>query len=356
MELIKEKSNPTVVGLDPRPELLPPQLIKQAKEKTVSTLDYSGLDGEEREEIQDQVEAVWAHHLAQAYLQFNLAILDGVADLVPAVKPQIAMYEALGPSGIKAYTTTCRAATDRGLYVIGDIKRGDIGSTASAYASHLTGLPLTWQEVESAGLPGQGKKERSIKGPHFPWYQNAITLNPYLGWDGLEPFIRAAEQTDGDLFVLVRTSNPSSNQLQELPLAGDKHPPELFFEHLGGLVEEWGSDTRGSQGYSRLGAVVGATQPQAGARLREAMPHTFFLIPGYGSQGGTAQDVVPMFDPHGQGAIVNSSRGIISAWKRNPSYTPALSPQATLHMVAQDARKAAQAMKEDLNEALKEAR
>lgn len=355
MELIQEKSNPTVIGLDPRPELLPPQLIEQAIEKTRSTLEYSGLDGEGSQEGQDQVEAVWAHHLAQAYLQFNLAILDGVADLVPAVKPQIAMYEALGPSGIKAYTTTCRAAADRGLYVIGDIKRGDIGSTASAYASHLTGLPLTWQQATSAGTPGQ-EEVISAQGPHFPWYQNAITLNPYLGWDGLEPFVRAAEQTDGDLFVLVRTSNPSSNQLQELPLAGDTQAPELFFEHLGSLVEEWGSETRGSQGYSRLGAVVGATQPQAGARLRESMPHTFFLVPGYGSQGGTAQDVAPMFDQRGQGAIVNSSRGIISAWKRNPSYTPALSAQATLHMVAQDARKAAQAMKEDLNEALKEAR
>lgn len=356
IELIREKGNPTVVGLDPRPELLPAQLIDQARDGTRQSLAAAGIPDDAASSRDDQVQAIWAHHLAQAYLKFNLAVIAGVSDLVPAVKPQIAMYEALGPSGIKAYTSTCRAAADRGLYVIGDIKRGDIGSTASAYAAHLSGLPLTWEEARQEGGNRGQERTRSMRGHGFPWYEDAITVNPYLGSDGLEPFILAAQESDGDLFVLVRTSNPSSKQIQELQVSGDSADGGMLFEHLGDMVEGWGAASRGDYGYSRLGAVVGATHPQAGATLRRAMPHTFFLVPGYGAQGGAARDVAPMFDAEGRGAIVNSSRGIIAAWRKDPAYTPALSPQAALRLVTDTARRATQAMKDDLNQALKESR
>lgn len=356
IELIKEKGNPTVVGLDPRPELIPGQLIDQARDGTRQSLAAAGIPDDDAGSRDDQVQAIWAHHLARAYLEFNLAVIAGVSDLVPAVKPQIAMYEALGLSGVEAYTGTCRAAADRGLYVIGDIKRGDIGSTASAYAAHLSGLPLTWEEARREGGGRWQGRTRSMQGHGFPWYEDAITVNPYLGSDGLDPFIQAAQEADGDLFVLVHTSNPSSKQIQELQVSGDSTDGGMLFEHLAGMVEDWGAASRGGYGYSRLGAVVGATHPQAGSTLRRAMPHTFFLVPGYGAQGGSARDVVPMFDAEGRGAIVNSSRGIIAAWRKDQAYTPALSLPAALRLVTDAARRATQAMKDDLNQALKENR
>ena len=347
--LIQDKHNPTVVGLDPRPELLPSQLIDQARQRAAGSMDQMGLDPKDLQQTQgEQAQAVWADHLARAYLRFNLAILEGVADLVPAVKPQIAMYEALGPWGIRAYTGTCRAAADRGLYVIGDVKRGDIGSTAEAYAAHLDGLPLPF-------TPGQTIDGPAHSGGKFPWYEDALTINVYLGSDGVEPLLQAAEHIQGDLFALVRTSNPSGSQIQELVLDTASGGGTIY-QRLGDLVESWGQSSIGESGYSRLGAVVGATHPEDGALLRQAMPHTFFLVPGYGAQGGSAADVVPMFDQSGGGAVVNSSRGIIAAWRKDQDYSPRLSVQAALGMVTRDARQAAQAMKDDLNQAIKEAR
>ena len=244
---------------------------------------------------------------------------------MPAVKPQIAMYEALGPAGVDVYTMTCDYAASRGLYVLADAKRGDIGSTAAAYAHMLTGVD---------GFD--------------PWKVDAVTVNPYLGTDGITPFVDAAKESDKDLFVLVRTSNPSSSELQMLDLAdGSK-----VYEHVADLVEGWGADSVGAHGYSRVGAVVGATHPEEGKALRKRMPHTFFLVPGYGAQGGTAADVRGMFDADGSGAIVNSSRGIIGAWKKDGRYSPSMSADDALALVDETARAAAIRMRDDLRAVL----
>lgn len=312
IEAIESKQNPSVVGLDPTPELVPAQVMGA----------YAVEAGEYVEDDDDNLAATGA---AAAYFEFNRAIIDAVADIVPAVKPQIAMYEALGPAGIDCYTMTCQYARENGLYVIGDIKRGDIGSTAAAYAKHLTGF-------DGADV----------------WHEDAVTVNPYLGSDGIEPFTTAAQEADRDLFILVRTSNPSSAQIQELELNGGTR----VYEHVADLVEQWGADTIGRFGYSRTGAVVGATHPEEGAALRACMPHTFFLVPGYGAQGGTAQSVAGMFDRDGSGAIVNSSRGIIGAWRNDPRYSEDLDPETALEIVADNAREAAKDMRDQLRVAL----
>lgn len=318
MTLIEEYGNPSVVGLDPTAALVPPQVVDD-------------LASEVADEVDDPAE-VPAARLAVAFFEFNRAIIDAVADVVPAVKPQIAMYEALGPAGVDVYTMTTEYARDRGLYVLGDVKRGDIGSTAAAYARHLAGV----------ADPDGGEA-------HDPWHEDAVTVNPYLGTDGITPFVDAARDADKDLFVLVRTSNPSSSELQELELADGGR----VYEHVADLVEGWGADTIGEHGYSRVGAVVGATHPQEGRALRARMPHTFFLVPGYGAQGGTAADVAGMFDAQGCGAIVNSSRGIIGAWRRDDAYDPSMSGEEALDLVARDARAAAVAMRDDLASALR---
>lgn len=311
IEAIEDKQNPSVVGLDPTPAVVPSAVMEA----------YS-IEVEENVDTDDNVEATAA---AAAYFEYNRAIIDAVYDIVPAVKPQIAMYEALGPAGIDCYTMTCEYARSRGLYVIGDVKRGDIGSTAAAYAHHLSGF----------------------NGSDI-WYEDAVTVNPYLGSDGIEPFMQAAQETDRDLFILVRTSNPSSSQLQELELTSG----ERVYEHVADLVESWGADSIGRFGYSRAGAVVGATHPEEGARLRERMPHTFFLVPGYGAQGGTAQSVAGMFDRNGSGAIVNSSRGIIGAWRSDERYSDEMEPEDALAIVAENARTAAADMRDQLRVAL----
>ena len=238
------------------------------------------------------------------------------------------MYEALGPAGVDAYTMTCEYAQSHGLYVIGDIKRGDIGSTAAAYAGHLSGVAF-----------GAGES-----GPYDPWHEDAVTVNPYLGTDGITPFVEAATAADKDIFALVRTSNPSSSEIQELELAGGCR----VYEHVADLVERWGQSTVGQHRYSRVGAVVGATHPEEGRALRARMPHTFFLVPGYGAQGGTARDVAGMFDDAGSGAIVNSSRGIIGAWRKTGAYSETMSAESALGLVADAARNAAIAMRDDL--------
>lgn len=311
IEAIERTQNPSVVGLDPTPALVPPQVV-------------ASFADEVRESVEDESELP-AAQLAVAYFEFNRTIIDAVADIVPAVKPQIAMYEAIGPAGIDVYTMTCEYAQQQGLYVLGDIKRGDIGSTAAAYAGHLSGVATDETVFD-------------------PWHEDAVTVNPYLGTDGITPFVEAATAADKDIFVLVRTSNPSSKELQELELAdGGK-----LYEHVADLVEGWGSETIGKHGYSRVGAVVGATHPEEGAALRARMPHTFFLVPGYGAQGGTAAGVAGMFDQDGSGAIVNSSRGIIGAWKKTGEYRDDMNADEALRVVASAARKAAEDMRDDL--------
>ena len=249
IEKILQKNNPTVAGLDPRPAHLPPELAELPPD--------------------------------EAYLRFNLGLIDVLADIVPAIKPQAACSEALGARGIAVLERTIAAAHDAGLYVIGDAKRGDIGSTAEAYAeAWLAGGPLGC---------------------------DCVTVNPYLGSDGILPFLASGR----DIFALVKTSNPSSAELQDTDCGGMP-----LYRRVAMLIEQLGADTVGAHGYSRIGAVVGATHPAELAELRAAFPHTFFLVPGYGAQGGGAADCAGAFDKNGLGAIVNSSRGIFAAWKK----------------------------------------
>lgn len=253
-ELIAQKNNPTVMGLDPLLEYIPE---KFREGKSVS----------------------------EALFDFNRALIDATADLIPAIKPQSAYYELYGLEGLLALDKTIRYAKEAGIYVILDAKRGDIGSTASAYAEgHL-------------GEGGAGS--------------DCITVNPYLGSDGIVPFINAAKKYDKTLFSLVKTSNPSSSEFQDRLIDG-----KPLYRIVGETVEKWGEDNIGEYGYSRVGAVVGATHPQQLAELRAAMPHTFFLVPGYGAQGGTAADVAYAFrESDKSGAIVNSSRALMCAYK-----------------------------------------
>lgn len=303
--VLKKVGNPSVVGLDPKPQILPQQLT--------------------------QVESV--QQLAQSYLDFNRSIIDAVTDLVAVVKPQIAMYEALGPVGLEVYCKTTAYASSKGLYVLGDVKRGDIGTTAAAYASHLAGSPAVG-DLETEDL----------------WHEDAITVNPFLGYDGIHPFLQAAEKADKDIFVLCSTSNPSSSQLQALPCDPDG---TTVSQHLAELIELWGQDSRGSYGFSRIGAVVGATHPDQASDLRARLPHTFLLVPGYEAQGGTAADVAALFtDNSSYGASISSSRGIIAAWQKDPSYRPDMSRTQALDLVAKAARKAARQMRDDLTAVL----
>ena len=213
--------------------------------------------------------------------------------LFPAVKPQIAMYEQYGLEGLRAYMETTEYAKEKGLIVIGDIKRGDIASTAAAYAGHIAGVEI---EGESFDL----------------WQEDAVTLNPYMGFDGIEPFIKACNEKDRGLFILVKTSNPSGVELQDLLVDGTP-----IYDKTADLVHKWGQLTMGTKGYSRIGAVVGATYKEQGMELRKRMPNTFFLVPGYGAQGGSAEDLKDYFDKNGSGIIVNSSRGIIAAYQKD---------------------------------------
>ncbi|MBQ3392707.1 MAG: orotidine-5'-phosphate decarboxylase [Lachnospiraceae bacterium] len=269
IDAIVEKKAPVVVGLDPNLEFIPPQLLAQAREVTEET-PY----GDRESAI--AAEAVW---------QFNKKIVDAVCDLVPAVKPQSAMYEQFGIPGLLAYRSTVQYCRDKGLIVIGDVKRGDIGSTSAAYArGHLAGKAF---DVDFA------------------------TINPYLGSDGVKPFIEVCREHDRGIFVLVKTSNPSSGEFQDVRTQ-DGRP---IYELVGQKVSEWGESFMEGR-YSNVGAVVGATYPEQGEQLRKLMPHTFILAPGYGAQGASAKDLKSFFDEDGLGAIVNSSRGIIAAYKK----------------------------------------
>jgi orotidine-5'-phosphate decarboxylase len=244
---------------------------------------------------------------ARAVLEFNRAVIDSVEPAAVAVKPQIAFYEAFGCEGLRAYAETIGHARARGLLVIGDVKRNDIGSTAAAYAqAHLPGPPAS----PPAPLPlGEGRV-RAAWPAASEFHADAITINALFGSDGVKPFLERARQSGAGLFVLVRTSNPSSAELQDLDCGG-----EPFYVRVAALVEEWGACDRGASGYSLVGAVAGATFPAALRRLRQAMPHAVLLVPGLGAQGGTVADVTGAFDAQGRGAIVNASRSVIYAFR-----------------------------------------
>ena len=276
IEEIRKKNAPVVVGLDPQMSFIPEQLLKDAA-RHVEDATYD-------EDLGTAAEAVW---------RFNKEIVDAVADLVPAVKPQIAMYEQFGIPGMIAYWKTVRYCQEKGLIVIGDVKRGDIGSTSEAYArAHLGRVEIGGHRIRA-------------------FYEDFATVNPYLGTDGIKPFVDICNQEDKGIFVLVKTSNPSSGEFQDIKTEDGRH----MYEVVGEKVREWGEQSMDGA-YSNVGAVVGATYPEQAKALRELMPHTFILAPGYGAQGATAKDLSGFFDKDGNGAIVNSSRGIIAAYKQ----------------------------------------
>ena len=267
---IQKTKAPIVVGLDPMLSYIPEHIQKKAFEEYGETLEGAA-------------EAIW---------QFNKEIVDKTYDLIPAVKPQIAMYEQFGIEGLKAYKKTIDYCKSKDLVVIGDIKRGDIGSTSAAYAvGHL------------------GKVQVGSK-CYVPFDEDFATVNPYLGSDGVKPFIEVCQEEGKGIFVLVKTSNPSSGEFQDQLVDG-----RPLYELVGEKVAQWGEEHMGDT-YSYVGAVVGATYPEMGAVLRKRMPKTFILVPGYGAQGGKGKDLVNFFNEDGLGAIVNSSRGIIAAYKQ----------------------------------------
>ncbi len=267
---IQETNAPIVVGLDPMMNYIP----KYIQEKAFA--EYG-------ETLKGAAEAIW---------EYNKGIIDATYDLIPAVKPQIAMYEQFGIEGLIAFERTCEYAKSKGLVVIGDIKRGDIGSTSTAYA------------VGHLGQVQVGSKKYSGFSEDF------VTVNPYLGTDGVKPFVDVCKEENKGIFVLVKTSNPSSGEFQDQLVDG-----RPLYELVAEKVVEWGNECMGDK-YSNVGCVVGATYPEMGKVLRKLMPNTYILVPGYGAQGGKAEDLVHYFNEDGLGAIVNSSRGIIAAYKQ----------------------------------------
>lgn len=270
MSKIEKMNSPVVVGLDPMLSYIPEHITKKAYAEFGETLEGAG-------------EAIW---------QFNKGIIDTTYDIIPAVKPQIAMYEQFGIEGLKAFKKTVDYAKSKDLVVIGDIKRGDIGSTSQAYA------------VGHVGTVTVGSKT------YVPFDEDFVTVNPYLGTDGVKPFVDVCKETNKGIFVLVKTSNPSSGEFQDQLVDG-----RPLYELVGEQVAKWGEEHMGDN-YSYVGAVVGATYPEMGKVLRKIMPKTLILVPGYGAQGGKASDLAPYFNEDGLGAIVNSSRGIICAYKQ----------------------------------------
>lgn len=302
IEKVLKCKNHTVVGLDPRLDYIPGHIRKEVAE----SISSAGHDSET------------AELAARSFLQFNKELIDNIYDIVPAVKPQIAFYEQYGVAGLKCYMETCEYAGSKGMLVIGDVKRGDIGSTAEAYSDFYLG-----DNDYSAAT-------------------DCITINPYLGTDSLTPFTKNCEKNGKGVFILVKTSNKSSVDIQDLVSDGRK-----IYEHVAALVVKLSGETKGRYGYSSIGAVVGATFQSDAAKLREMMKNNYFLVPGYGAQGGTAEDVAVCFNKDGLGAVVNSSRGIIAAY-RSDLYSKRFGEKE----FGLAAREAAIAMRDDINREL----
>ena len=268
---IRKLKNPTVAGLDPKPEYVPPHIRSASYQEHGATLEGAA-------------DALW---------KFNQGLIDALCDIVPAVKPQAAYYERLGWQGLAVMEKTIRYAREKGMYVIADIKRGDIGTTAQAYAEGWLG-------------------KIAVEGNTFtPFGADSVTVNGYMGSDAIDPFLEICKAEGKTLFVLIKTSNPSSGELQDM-VAGDR----LVYQVMGDLTERLGKGTEDKYGYTCAGAVVGATYPSDLRQLRKRLERTFFLVPGYGAQGGTAEDVQYAFDKYGHGAIINASRSIMCAWQK----------------------------------------
>lgn len=267
---IKKTHAPICVGLDPMLSYIPEHILKKAFAEYGETLEGAA-------------EAIW---------QYNKGIIDATYDLIPSVKPQIAMYEQFGIEGVKAFKKTVDYCHEKDLIVIGDVKRGDIGSTSAAYATGHLGKVTVGSKTYAA------------------FDEDFATVNPYLGTDGIKPFIDVCKEEKKGIFILVKTSNPSSGEFQDRLIDG-----RPLYEWVGEKVAEWGADHMGDT-YSYVGAVVGATYPEMGKVLRKVMPKSFILVPGYGAQGGKGADLVHFFNEDGLGAVVNSSRGIIAAYKQ----------------------------------------
>ncbi len=267
---MRKMNAPVVVGLDPMLSYVPEHILNKAFAEYGETLEGA----------------------AEAIFEYNKGIVDAIYDIVPAVKPQIAMYEQFGVEGVKAFKRTVDYCKAKDLVVIGDVKRGDIGSTSEAYA------------VGHLGTVKIGSKS------YVPFDEDFATVNPYLGTDGIKPFLKVCNEEKKGIFILVKTSNPSSGEFQDRLIDG-----RPLYEHVGEQVARWGEECMGD-GYSYVGAVVGATYPEQGKILRKLMPKTLILVPGYGAQGGQGKDLVHYFNEDGLGAIVNSSRGIICAYKQ----------------------------------------
>ena len=299
IEKIKQTNNPTVMGLDPRYEMIPEFIRKKYDES---------LEG-----------------VSKAIIEFNKKLIDATYDIIPAVKPQIAFYEMYGLEGMKAFEETCKYAKEKGMIVIADIKRSDIGTTAQAYSNAFLGKTKI------------GDKEQSIYDVDF------VTLNPYMGIDSIKPFIEDCKKYNKGVFILVKTSNPSSGDLQDEKLENGE---EVYIK-VAKLVEKWGEELIGENGYSSVSTVVGATYPKQLEEIRKIAKHTYFLIPGYGAQGGKAQDIAYGFDKNGLGGIVNASRSLMCAYKSDlwkEKYTEKEFEKAT--------REEAIRMRDELNSAI----
>lgn len=298
IKAIEEKNNPTVAGLDPKLQFVPEFIKEDSFNKFGNTLEGA----------------------ADALLTFNKGLIDALCDIVPAVKPQCAYYEMYGWQGVRALYETIKYAKSKGLFVITDGKRNDIGTTMEAYAAAYLGKT----EVNGEFIEG--------------FSADALTVNGYLGSDGINPLLDICKDGDKGIFVLAKTSNPSSGELQD-KLIGDT----AIYRTMGDMCERWGENSRGEYSYSAVGAVVGATYPEQLSELRLALPHTFFLVPGYGAQGGGAKDIIGAFDKDGRGAVINSSRAIMCAYKKD-GYTE--------KDYAKAARDEAVRMRDEINSAL----
>ncbi len=301
LDAIEKKDAPVCVGLDPMLSYIPSHIVRQSV-------------AENGEGLKAGAYAIW---------EYNKRLIDALCDIIPAVKPQVAMYEQFGYYGMEVFEKTVRYCHEKGLVVIGDVKRGDIGSTSEAYArAHL----------------GSVKIGNSF---YSPFDEDFATVNPYLGDDGIEPFTKVCKETGKGIFILVKTSNPSGSQFQDLNTEGKK-----LYERVADMVNKTGKDLMSVKyPYSSVGAVVGATYPEVGGALRKIMPNALLLVPGYGAQGASAKDLREYFNRDGLGAVVNSSRGIICAWKKEDDV------EYAADNFAECARKAASAMISDINSA-----